>query len=43
MNNKNVNLELHEEFKKGYDEMISKYIETKTFDPISWYKRDKFY
>lgn len=41
--NKNVNLELHEEFKKGYDEMISKYIETKTFDPISWYKRDKFY
>jgi hypothetical protein len=41
--NFNVNMELHNEFKNEYDNVINKYIKTNTYDPISWYKRDMLY
>ena len=43
INNKKINLKLHQMFKDEYDRRIDQYVMDGTFDPISWYKRDFFY
>ena len=41
-NNMNIDVELHQEFKKEYDRRINKYIETGEFDRIKWYNKNYF-